>query len=149
MTGAPGRATRALTGKDLEQRVTEYSGLYTQVLLGLHEDAQEQNRKLDAYGSELEELKRRIATLAETQDVEVLKTRLGDHDSLIQGLASLIASKPETPDPLLQARTFQEHKSQLEALNRQVASLRKVRILAAAALVTSLMALGGAVWAIL
>ena len=57
--------TGTLTGKTLEQQVSEYSDLCTQVLLGLHKDLEAQDRKLQELGLEIEAIKRQIESLCE------------------------------------------------------------------------------------
>jgi hypothetical protein len=47
------------------------------------------------------------------------------------------------------AADMQVHDVQIEALSRQVASIRTARTLAIAAIIMGLLALGGALWAIL
>ena len=56
-------ATGTLTGKNVEQQVAEYSELYTQVLLGLHRDLEAQGRKLQDQATEIEVLKRQVASM--------------------------------------------------------------------------------------
>ncbi len=52
--------TGTLTGKGIEQKVSEYSELYTQVLLGIHSDTEEQSRIADEQAKRIEDLEHRI-----------------------------------------------------------------------------------------
>ena len=56
-------ATGALTGKNVEQQVAEYSEVYTQVLLGIHGDLEQQGRKVADHDKEIEALKNQIASM--------------------------------------------------------------------------------------
>ena len=109
-------ATDTLSGKNVEQQIAEYSETYTQVLLGLHQDIEAQNRKLDTYSSEIEALKHQVATKSSIRDVEE------------------------------QERILQTHNSDIEMLKRQAATIRRVRILSVAALIIALASAGGALW---
>ena len=56
-------AAGTLSGKNVEQQVTEYTELYTPVLLGVHGDLEAQGRKLQDHDSEIEALKRQVASV--------------------------------------------------------------------------------------
>ena len=55
--------TGAFSGANVERQIAEYSELYTQVLLGLHQDLVAQNRKFQDYDSQIEMLKSGVASI--------------------------------------------------------------------------------------
>ena len=55
--------TSALSGKTLEEQVAQYSELYTQVLLGLHDDLKALERKVEEQEVEIAELQKRLSVL--------------------------------------------------------------------------------------
>ena len=83
---AVGRAGEALSntagtlsGKSVEQQGSEYSELYTQVLLGIHADLEAQQGQIDALQTEQELMKgQQLGTHADTQaqarQIEALQT---------------------------------------------------------------------------
>ena len=62
-------ATGTLTGRNVEQQVAEYSEVYTQVLLGLHEDLELQRRKVADHEKEIESLTHQIASMRATRTI--------------------------------------------------------------------------------
>ena len=58
---AAATATGALTGRNVEQQIQEYSDVYTQVLLGIHADLERQSGKVDEHDKEISALKSKIA----------------------------------------------------------------------------------------
>ena len=85
-------ATGTLSGKSVEQQVSEYSELYTQVLLGVHADLQAQARQIEALQTEHELMKGQLGTHADPQaqarQIEALQT---EHEALKRQLASVRA----------------------------------------------------------
>ena len=64
-------ATGTLTGQNVEQQVAEYSEVYTQVLLGLHEDLELQRTKVADHEKEIESLTYQIAFMRLTRTIAV------------------------------------------------------------------------------
>ena len=56
-------AAGTITGKQIEDKLTEYSELYTQVLLGIHKDVQGQSTTVGELASSSQALETRIAAL--------------------------------------------------------------------------------------
>ena len=102
-----------LSGKSVEQQVSEYSELYTQVLLGVHADLQAQARQIEALQTEHE---------------------------LMKGQGGIYA------DLESQARQIEALQMENQGLKQQIAGVRTVRLVAIAALVVALAAVGGLLW---
>lgn len=54
-----GDAFDSVTGKAIEEKIEDYGELYTQVLLGIHEDVKRQGAEIDELRAEVEFLKRK------------------------------------------------------------------------------------------
>jgi len=61
--GKASEAASTLTGTNLEEKVSEYSELYTQVLLGIHQDVANQAESLAHLDEEMVELRRQARFL--------------------------------------------------------------------------------------
>ena len=83
-------ATGALIGKNVEQQVAEYREVYTQVLLGVHGDLEQQSRKVDDHDKEIEALKHQVA------DAALQWTRASTNDKDVEALKRKIASMSVT-----------------------------------------------------
>ena len=64
-------ATGTLTGQNVEQQVAEYSEVYTQVLLGLHEDLKLQREKVADHQKEIESLTHQILSLSLVRTIAI------------------------------------------------------------------------------
>ena len=64
-------ATGTLTGQNVEQQVAEYSEVYTQVLLGLHEDLKLQREKVTDHQKEIESLTHQILSLSLVRTIAI------------------------------------------------------------------------------
>lgn len=66
-----------LTGQNVEQRIAEYSELYTQVLLGVHDDVKRVELEMASFRPEVERLKALEADTASFRsEVEALNTKI-------------------------------------------------------------------------
>ena len=61
VTGPLASATRAVTGKEVEQQVAEYTETLTQVALGLHEDLEASSRRIGILEATVVELRNKSA----------------------------------------------------------------------------------------
>jgi hypothetical protein len=52
-----------LSGANIERQVTEFSELYTQVLLGLNQDLESQKKKLQEHTIQLEQLQGQVVSM--------------------------------------------------------------------------------------
>ena len=69
-------ATGTLTGQNVEQQVAEYSEVYTQVLLGLHEDLELQRRKVADHEKKIESLTHQIASMSLIRTIAIAGSAL-------------------------------------------------------------------------
>ena len=69
-------ATGTLTGQNVEQQVAEYSEVYTQVLLGLHEDLELQRRKVADHEKEIETLTHQVASMSLIRTIAIAGSAL-------------------------------------------------------------------------
>ena len=78
VTGPLASATRAVTGKDVEQQVAEYTETFTQVALGLHEDLEASSRRIGELEATVVELRHSIEaeTVHEPQDKSAQDARI-------------------------------------------------------------------------
>lgn len=61
--GKASEAVSTLTGTNIEEKISEYSELYTQVLLGIHQDVAGQAESLARLDEEVVELRRQARSL--------------------------------------------------------------------------------------
>jgi len=113
--GKASEAVSTLTGTNIEEEVSELSELYTQVLLGIHQDVANQAESLARLDEEIVELRR--------QD------RLGIHQDVAN-----------------QAESLAHLDEEMVELRRQARFLRAWQVIAAVAIVLSVVSLGGVVW---
>jgi K+-sensing histidine kinase KdpD len=72
VTGPLASATRAVTGKDVEQQVAEYTETFTQVALGLHEDLEASSRRIGELEATVVELRHSIQELRHSIEAETV-----------------------------------------------------------------------------